>query len=274
MQARTARRIAGVVASLALVGAQAQSADPLRVDGSTGVMPLVAALARAYEQRQPGATVAMGTGLGTKARLAALAEGKIDIALASHGLDPATLARQGLAAREIARIAVVFGVHAGVPIAGLSERQVCDIYAGRLRDWRDAAGPTLAIAPLARPDSEVDSEVIRDRIGCLKDLKFADSVKLMPRSGDMAKALAATPGAIGVTTMTVVEQSRGQIRALLLDARSPTAENVKAGAYDLVRASYLVTKAPPPAAVARFLDFVLSEEGRAVVTANGAVPVH
>jgi phosphate transport system substrate-binding protein len=127
--------------------------------------------------------------------------------------------------------------------------------------------------PLARPDSEVDSEVTRDKIGCLKDLRFADTVKLMPRSGDMAKALAATPGAIGVTTMTVVEQSRGQVRALLLNARPPTAENVKTGAYELVRASYLVTKAPPPPAVARFLDFVFSAEGRAVIAANGAVPV-
>jgi len=273
MEARTARQIAGFVAGLALSGAQAQPADRLTVDGSTGVMPLVAALARDYEQRKPGASVVMGTGLGTKARLAALAEGKIDIALASHGLAAEELVRQGLAAREIARIAVVFGVHASVPITGLSERQVCDIYAGSLRDWRAVSGPDLAIAPLARPDSEVDSEVIRDKIGCLKDLRFADTVKLTPRSGDMAKALAATPGAIGVTTMTVVEQSRGQIRALLLNARPATAENVRTGAYELVRPSYLVTKAPAAPAVARFLDFVLSAEGRAVIAANGAVPV-
>jgi phosphate transport system substrate-binding protein len=273
MAARTARRIAGVVAGLALSAAQAQPADRLTVDGSTGVMPLVAALARDYEQRRPGVVVVMGTGLGTKARLAALTEGKIDIALASHGLAAEELARQGLAAREIARIAVVFGVHASVPIAGLSAQQICDIYAGRLRDWRAVSGPDLAIAPLARPDSEVDSEVIRDKIGCLKDLRFADPVKLMPRSGDMAKALAAMPGAIGVTTMTVVEQSRGQIKALLLNARPATAENVKTGTYELVRASYLVTKVPPTPAIARFLEFVLSAEGRAIIAANGAVPV-
>jgi phosphate transport system substrate-binding protein len=274
MEARTARRIAGVVAGLALSAAQAQPADRLTVDGSTGVMPLVAALARDYEQRRPGASVVMGTGLGTKARLVALTEGRIDIALASHGLAAEELARQGLAAREIARIAVVFGVHASVPIAGLFERQVCDIYAGSLRDWRAVSGPDLAIAPLARPDSEVDSEVIRDKIACLKDLRFAHTVKLMPRSGDMAKALAATPGAIGVTTMTVVEQSRGQIRALLLNARPPTAENVRTGTYELVRASYLVTKVPPTPAIARFLEFVFSVEGRAIIAANGAVPVH
>jgi phosphate transport system substrate-binding protein len=273
MEARTARQIAGFMAGLALSAAQAQPADRLTVDGSTGVMPLVAALARAYEQRRPGAAVVMGTGLGTKARLVALTGGKIDIALASHGLAAEDLARQGLAAREIARIAVVFGVHASVPIAGLSAQQICDIYAGSVRDWRAVSGPDLTIAPLARPDSEVDSEVIRDKIGCLKDLRFAGTVKLMPRSGDMAKALAATPGAIGVTTMTVVEQSRGQIRALLLDARPPTAENVKTGAYDLARASYLVTKAPPSPSVARFLEFVFSAEGRAIITANGAVPV-
>ena len=53
---------------------------------STGVMPLVVALAKAYQERDPAAVVEMGQGLGTKARLQALEEGKINIALASHGL--------------------------------------------------------------------------------------------------------------------------------------------------------------------------------------------
>ena len=64
----------------------AQTSEKIVVDGSTGVMPLVAALAKVYQERHPSVTVEMGKGLGTKARLQALAEGTIDIALASHGL--------------------------------------------------------------------------------------------------------------------------------------------------------------------------------------------
>lgn len=249
------------------------AAEQILVDGSTGVMPLVAALAEAYRERQPDVTVEIGKGLGTKARLQALAEGKIDIAMASHGVASEEIARQGMALQEIARVAVVFGVNASVSLTDLTERQICDVYAGRITNWKELGGPDLAIAPRARPDTEVDTEVVRARIGCLKELNMAQTVKMMPTTGDMAQELAATAGAIGMTTMTVVEQSRKRIRPLSLNGVAPSVENVKNQSYGLTRDTFLVTKAKPTPAVARFLDFIRSPAGAKVIAANGAVPV-
>jgi phosphate transport system substrate-binding protein len=251
----------------------AQPSEKVVVDGSTGVMPLVAALAKAYQERYPAVTVEMGKGLGTKARLQALANGKIDIALASHGLVAEELTRQGMAVHEIAKVGVVFGVNASVPTANVTDRQICDIYAGTVTNWKELEGPDLAIAPRTRPDSEVDAEVVRGKIVCLKELKMSEGVKVMLRSGDMAKELATTVGAIGMTTTTVVEQSRGQIKLLSLNGVIPSAENVERKIYALTRDSFLVTKAPPPPAVSRFLAFVRSSAGTVVIVANGAVPV-
>lgn len=249
------------------------AAEKILVDGSTGVMPLVAALAKAYHEQQPAVTVEIGKGLGTRARLEALATGKIDIALASHGLAFEEIARQGMAVQEIAKVAVVFGVNASVPLTDLTERQICDVYAGRITNWKELGGPDLAIAPRARPDTEVDAEVVRAKIGCLKDLEMAELVRVMPKTGDMAQELAATAGAIGMTTMTVAEQSQERIRPLSLNGIAPHAENVKSKSYILTRDSFLVTKATPTPAVARFLDFIRSPAGAKVIAANGAVPV-
>jgi phosphate transport system substrate-binding protein len=267
-------RISALMLGFVLAGAiYGLTADKITVDGSTGAMPLVAALAKVYQERHPAATVEMGKGLGTKARLQALAEGKIDIALASHGLVLEEIARQGMAVQEIAKVAVVFGVNASVPVTNLTERQVCEIYAGNVTNWKELGGPDLVIAPSTRPDTEVDAEVVRVKIGCLKDLKMAETVKVMPRAGDMAKEIAATVGAVGMTTMTVVEQSEGKIKALSLNGIAPSAENVKRKTYTLTRDSFLVTKAPPAPAVANFLEFIRSPTGEAVIVANGAVPV-
>lgn len=174
---------------------------------------------------------------------------------------------------EIAKVAVVFGVHASVPTTNLTDRQICDLYAGTITNWRELGGPDLAIAPRTRPDSEVDAEVVRGKIACLKRLKMPEGVKVMPRSGDMARELATITGAIGMTTTTVVEQSRGQIRLLSLNGVVPSAENVTRKIYTLTRDSFLVTKAPPSPAVSRFVDFIRSSAGAAVIVANGAVPV-
>lgn len=234
---------------------------------------MVAALGKAYQERYPAAVVEMGKGLGTKARLQALDEGKIDIALASHGLVPEEVTRRGMAVHEIAKVAVVFGINASVPVTGVSDLQICDIYAGRITNWKELGGPDIAIAPRTRPDSEVDAEVVRGKIACLKDLRMPEGVKVMPKSGDMAKELAGTAGAIGMTTTTVVEQSRGQIRAVSLNGVVPSAENVERKIYTLTRDSFLVAKAAPAPAVSRFIEFIRSSAGAAVIVANGAVPV-
>ena len=217
----------------------AQVAERVVLDGSTGVMPLASALAKAYQARNPDAAFEFGKGLGTKARFQALAEGKIDIALASHGLRVDELTKQGMVVHEIARIAVVFGVNGTVPVSNLTGQQVCDIYSGKATNWKALGGPDLEIAVRTRPESEVDTEVVRDGIACLKELKLAGSVKVMPKSGDMAKELAAVPGAIGMTSMTVVEQSGGKIKAAVLDGIAPDADNVKRKSYTLIRESVL-----------------------------------
>jgi phosphate transport system substrate-binding protein len=264
--------VIAVGAALA-AGVWAQDAEKVVLDGSTGVMPLASALAKAFQAKNPGAIFEFGKGLGTKARFQALADGKIDVALASHGLRVEELTKQGMVVHEIARIAVVFGVNETVPVSRLTAQQVCDIYSGKVTNWNALGGPDLEIAVRTRPESEVDTEVARDGIACLKNLKMAESVKSMPKSGDMAKELAAVPGAIGMTSMTVVEQSRGRIKAASLDGVAPSADNVKRKAYTLIRESFFVTRGSPSTAVARFIEFTRGASGDDVIAANGAMPV-
>src|SRR3990170_1591163 len=254
--------------ALLAIGAHGQTTERIVIDGSTGGMPLAAALAKAFQARNPGVTVEMGKGLGTKARLQALAEGKIDIALASHGLNISEITRQGMAVHEIANVAVVFGVNAAVPVVNLTAQQICDVYARKTSNWKALGGPEMEIAARTRPDSEVDTEVVRDNIACLKDLKMPEAVKVMPRAGDMAAELAATTGAIGMTTMTVVEQSQGKIKALSINSIDPSAQNVERKAYRLVRESFFVIKTPASPAVARFLEFTRGAMVHTVINAN------
>jgi len=267
-------RLLGLLLGCVLAGgAHGQAGDRIAIDGSTGVRPLVAALAKAYRERNPDVTIEIGKGMGTKARIKALAEGGIDIAMASHGLVVSDLVRQGMAVQEIAKVAVVFGVNDAVPVKTLGDRQICDLYSRRLVHWKDVGGPDLPVVPMTRPDSEVDAEVVRAKVGCLTDLEMPEGVQTMSKSGDMSRARADTAGALGMTTMTVVEQSRSRIRPIWLNGVEPSPANVRSGAYSLTRDSFLVTKAGPAPAVARFLEFARGPEGKRVISANGAVPL-
>ena len=260
-----------LLGALLTVGAHGQTTERIIIDGSTGGMPLAAALAKAFQERNPNVTIEIGKGLGTRPRIQALAEGKIDIALASHGLNIGEITRQGMAVHEIANVAVVFGVNSTVPLVNLTDQWICDVYAGKISNWKALGGPEMQIAARTRPDSEVDTEVVRDNIACLKDLKMPEAVKVMPTAGNMATELASAAGAIGMTTMTVVEQSQGKIKALSINGIDPSAQNVERKAYQLVRESYFVIKTPASPAVARFLEFSRGALGHAVISANGAI---
>lgn len=250
----------------------AQPAEKIIIDGSTGVTPLVAALAKAYREQNPATAIEIGKGMGTRARIEALRDGKIDIAMASHGLKVDEIKQQGMAVHEIAKIAVVFGVNASVAATNLNDAQICGIYSAKTANWKELGAADLNIVAVTRPDSEVDTEVVREKIACLTKLQMPDTVKVAPKAGEMADQLATTTGAIGMTTMTVVEQSNGRIKALALRGITATAANVQNKTYTLTRDSFLVTKDASAPAVAKFMAFVHSDAGKKVIAANGAVP--
>lgn len=262
-----------IVVPLALVLLPARAQEKIILDGSTGMLPLAKALASAYRQQVPDAQIEVGIGLGTGARLKALAEGKIQIALASHGIKPEDVRAGDLRVFEAAKGAVVFAVNETVPIANVSEIQACEVYGGKIDNWRPLGGSDSLVAVLTRPPAEVDPEVIRAKIDCFKDLKEVATAKVMPRGGDMAKALAETPHALGMTSMTVVEQSGGKVKALSLNGVAPTIANVKSGRYFLTRDFLFVVKGEPVGSTRKFLDFLLSPDGDRVILANGAVPL-
>jgi phosphate transport system substrate-binding protein len=265
-------RLTAVLCSAALV-VPCAAQEKIVLDGSTGMIPLARSVVQAYQRQAPDAVVEIGQGMGTGARLKAVAEGRIQVALASHGILAADLAKDQLRAIDIAKGAIVFAVNSSVPLTGVTDAQVCDLFSGRSPNWEALGGPKAGVVVLTRPPAEVDPEVIRSKIDCFKDLKEVATAQVMPRGGDMAKGLADTAYAVGMTSMTVVEQSGGRIKALSLNGVAPTAENVKSGHYVLTRDFLFVVKAPPTPPVSRFLDFVQSPQGDAVIRASGAIPM-
>jgi phosphate transport system substrate-binding protein len=251
---------------------QAQS-QTIRLDGSTGSAPLVRALASAFQAKRTGLEFAFGPGMGTSKRIASLKAGEIDIAMASHGLDVVRLRADGWIVIEIARTPVVFAIRKDVPLASITSGQVCAIYEGTAKDWQSIGAAAGPIKAFARPDSEVDMEVVRAGLPCMKTLKIAGTIEFAPRAQDMAKALTSNVGSIGMTTSTVVSQSAGELLTLALDGRKPDAANVNSGAYPLVRQAYLITKAQQGGIISEFLEFIRSPDGSKIIEGNGAFAV-
>lgn len=246
--------------------------ERVRIDGSPGVLPLAQEIGLAYQDRTPGWFVIAGKGMSSAARIEALLSDSIDIALASHGVDSTELAGKGLTVHHIADVPVGFAVNSSVTVSDITEAQACDIYRGRLRNWRELGGADLPIVPVTRPKGEVDGDVMMAGVPCLGTLTMAPTVVSQQLPADMSNFVARTPGAIGMMSATMVAVAPDVVKPLSLGGVAPSPENLASGKYRLLRHSYFVTKAAPPPRVQAFLDFIRSEAGTGILRSQQAVP--
>lgn len=244
-------------------------AEQVMIDGTSGMLPLTANLVQKFKAKNSSVPLEMGGGFSSSAAMRAVADDKISIGLSSEPVGDAERSA-GLQSIEIARVAVVFGVHSSVSVTGLTSEQICNIYSGKVVNWKEVGGSSLSIVPLTRPVNEFDPTLIRKHISCFKE---SAGVVSLPRPGDMAKALSTKSGAIGMTNEIFVADSNGAIRSLAWNGVSPTLENVQAGSYPLTRRFYFVVKESPRGGAAQFLAFVKGVEGQKVITESKAVPV-
>lgn len=251
---------------------RANAAQSITIDGSTGVKPLIESLAQVFQKTSQAVQIKIGPGLKPNLRLQALLDEKIDIAMASHGIDIEQISARGFKVHKIARVAVVFGANHSVKVMSLSQRQLCDIYSGKVSNWQALKGSNLQLTPFIRPYNEVDYEVVNAHISCFSQLQIPGHIQIRKKSGQMAKAIAQTPGAIGMTTMIRVVQSKGKVRALSLNEVAPDTANLSSGAYSLTRGMYLITASQLSPEVERFLAFITSKEGKDIIVSNHAVP--
>lgn len=249
------------------------SLQTIRIDGSNGVRPLIVALVKGFQEKYPEIVIEIGDGMNSRDRIEALANGQIDLAMASHGINEEKLSAQGIQIHKFAQMAIVFAVNQSVLLDSITDSQICSIYAGEITNWATINGPDLPMVPLTRPNDEVDAEVILAKSPCFANIQLAENVISHATSGDLAKALIATPGAIGMTTMVRVANSNGQIRPLILNGVPSNPQNIQSGQYPLTRNSYLLSKGEPSGPIQHFLAFIQSPEGTQLILNSSAVPI-
>ncbi len=96
-----------------------------------------------------------------------------------------------------------------------------------------------------------------------------DSAEITNSTSVMMTTVAGNKSAIGYVSLGSLDES--QVKAVLIDGAQATAENVKDGTYKVSRPFNIATKGEPTGLAKDFIDYILSEEGQAVVEENGYV---
>ena len=98
---------------------------------------------------------------------------------------------------------------------------------------------------------------------------IVDTALLQPSNGAVKTTVASTPLSIGFLSFGYLDDS---VKPLAINGVEPTVENALNESYPVVRPLNMVTKGEPTGLAKGYLDFIMSEEGQAIV-AEDYIPV-
>lgn len=227
--------------------------------GSGANLALVRALAERYAAANPGSRVVVPESIGTSGAIQAVRAGAIDLGLASRPLTDAERA-QGVVETPLARVAFAPTVRAELPLTDVSPQALAAMFSGR----PPAGWPQdLPLAPQLREPRDTGSTMVAERfpeVGqAVEDARTRERWPTRYSDQEMRDALLTIEGAVGFLDAATPRLERLPLRSLSVGGVAPTAAEVRAGRFPLVRRLSFATLGAPSGEAARFVAFARSE---------------
>lgn len=176
----------------------------------------------------------------------------------------------------ISKDAFVFFVPVTNPIDGLTSAQIRSIYSGEINSWRELGVDLDAtLRPYQRNEGSGSQTALQRMMGDTPIRKPIEEDKKRSM-GEIVREAADYrnhPGAIGFSFRYYTKEllREGQIKLLSIDGVEPTIENIRSGAYPFVETAYAITAKPREGNTEKFIAFLTSPEGRALIESTGYV---
>lgn len=246
--------------------------EKIVVGGSGSLNEEMADLAKLYMAKNSGDIVEVRPeSMSTEGGIEGVRMGRLHIGLISR---PLTQSEKGkLVYLPIARSMAGVVFHKSIPISSLNDAQICDIFSGKIKSWKDLGGNDAKITVLTRKRDDNNTETFREKMSCFKDLVITSEAIALVRGSEVLAALDKRPGTVGISNLGSTFRDFEHIKAVAINGINPTPETARNEKYRYFNERGLVTQGDPHGLTKRFIDFMASAEGRKVIGSQGAIPV-
>lgn len=258
----------GVAIVLCLAGANLAEAAELQLGGSGATLGTMRLLADAYTAKHPETTFVVLPSMGSSGGIKAVLAGAIALGLSTRSLKVEEIAA-GAASVEYGRTPFVFAVAGGLPVDGITTRQLADIYAGRMTEWPDGTRVRVILRPVSDSDNDAIKEISAEVRQGLEIAEKRPGMAFAVTDQEAAKAIETTPGGIGPSTLALIRSEGRNLKALKLNGIAPSPASLADGSYPLGKPMLIVRSPKSPPEALDFIAFVGSAEGRALLARNG-----
>jgi phosphate transport system substrate-binding protein len=262
-----------------------QAAASIQNIGSDTMVNLAQAWAEAYAAVDSSVSVEVSGG-GSGIGVAALINGTCDIANCSRKLEAEEVekakAKHGHEPKEflVGYDALAIYVHPSNPLNAISVEELSEVYreGGKTDKWSQL-GATLSsgdeIIRVSRQNNSGTYHYFRETVvGKKSDMKLGS--RDMNGSKDVVELVSRTPNAIGYSGLgyatkgvKILKVSRKKGEAAII----PGIETTWDHSYPISRPMFMYCPGEPPPHVHKYLDWIVSDAGQALVKETGYVPL-
>ena len=246
--------------------------ETIRIGGTGTGLGTMILIASAFQKQHPEIKIRIMPSIGSSGAIKATAQGALDIGLNGRPLKDDEV-KLGLVVTEYAKTPFVFAVRKDVPIEGLSSEELVKIYLGEMQTWPNGEWVRIVLRPASDADTII-ARGISPEMGMALDHALAREGMLMAATNQESNEMIdRTSGSIGFSTLTQILTEHHPVKALAINGVPPATNGSANKRYPFMKTLSLLTKPTAPPAVQRFINFVRSPEGAAILQKTGNIPV-
>ncbi|HBC28017.1 MAG TPA: phosphate ABC transporter phosphate-binding protein [Ruminococcaceae bacterium] len=236
----------------------------LTLNGSTSMAKVCQALGEAFQAKYPGVTVEKsGTGSGDAAK--AVDAGTALIGDLSRDLKPEEKP-ENYEVKQIAIDGIAIAVHKDNPVSALTSDQITKIFTGEITNWKDVGGSDEKITVLGREAASGTRDGFETMFKAAGKCKYAAELS---STGEVVTKVGSDKTAVGYVSLDSVNDT---VKAVDVDGVKATEENILNKTYKAQRPFIeIYKKGSDNELIKAWFDFILSDEGTAVIEKAGLV---
>jgi phosphate transport system substrate-binding protein len=239
----------------------------LDIAGGTAHVPVMEEAAKRIMTTNPKIRITVASG-GSGVGVQKVGEGLVQIGNTGRALSEQEIRKHGLMSFAFAVDGVAVVVHPSNTVKNLSTRQIRDLFAGAITDWKDVGGTEGKVTIYTRDEASGTREVFWEKL--LGKGEVAGNASVVASNGAMKTAIAGDTQGIGYVSIGHVDQS---VASVMVDGVEPSQSNAKSGAYKVTRNLYMNTKGEPSGLTKAYIEYIMGAEGAEIVRSKGYIPL-
>jgi len=256
--------------------AESGKAIKIKIKGSETVRPVIEKIDDAYMALHPN-VFADYTGGGSNIGLMSFLANEADLVFVSRGIraeEQHQLDKKGSVIDTFAIDGLAVIVNLNNPVKSLSMLQLRDIYAGRIKNWKEVGGADWPIALYSRDISSGTYSFFKDKV--LDSLDYAKDDINLTHNEEIISNVANTKQAIGYVGLSYINRPNIKPVPLMFKEgeapQAPNFQNIGSDSYRLKRYILLIYHNNEKPEVSDFIKVLKEEQSLKVINEVGLIP--